>query len=194
MRAAQAAQRRRGGARRAAHSRSPPAGASRRRCDASSRPGRPTGPEARGCGPRPRAGRPRNGARGGAERPRRRDGEPAAVAAVSAGEKVGKLEKVTGMLTVLMDWMEEGRKMDIDEGGGARWSFNGGRVRRVRFQPGLGTAELRNGWSRWRTRWSGLGREQSKRSGEGGRHDGRRRSLLARARARLDEVARKEKR
>ena len=49
-------------------------------------------------------------------RPRRRDGEPAAVAGDSTGEGVGKLEKVTGMLTVLMDWMEEGRKMDIDEG------------------------------------------------------------------------------
>jgi len=150
----------------AAAARSPPAGASRRRCGAGSRPGRPTGPGARGYGPRRRAGRPRSGARGGAERPRRRDGEPAAVAGDSAGEGVGKLEKVTGMLTVLMDWMEEGRKMDIDEGGRARWSFNGGRVQRVRFQPGLGTAELRNGWRRQRARRRRLWHEGSRRGGE----------------------------
>ena len=99
-------------------------------------------------------------ARGGATVSRRR------WRAIQPGKGVGKLEKVTGMLTVLMDWMEEGRKMDIDEGGGARWSFNGGRVRRVRFQQGLGTAELRNGWRRQRARRRRLWREGSRRGGE----------------------------
>ena len=186
QRLAAAPWRRRGGARR-----SPAAGASRRRCGAGSWPGRPTGPGARGYGPRRRAGRPRSGARGGAERPRRRDGEPAAVAAVSAGEKVGKLEKVTGMLTVLMDWMEEGRKMDIDEGGGARWSFNGGRVRRVQFQPGDGPNGLRDGRRGCGVRRGRLGHTGSRRDGDGWSEQRRRRSLLARAR--LNPCAMKEK-
>ena len=50
-------------------------------------------------------------ARGGATVSRRR------WRAIQPGKGVGKLEKVTGMLTVLMDWTEEGRKMDIDERG-----------------------------------------------------------------------------
>ena len=54
---------------------------------AAPRPGEPGGLGVRGSALRPHAGRLRSGAHDGAERPRRRGGEPATVAAISAGKR-----------------------------------------------------------------------------------------------------------
>jgi len=66
-------------------------------------------------------------ARGGAERPRRRGGEPATVAAVSAGEKVGEEEEKARNLTVHSNRAKEGRERELDERGRSSNDGNGGR-------------------------------------------------------------------
>ena len=67
----------------------------------------------------PRAGRLRGGAHGSAERPRRRGGEPATVAAISAGEKVSEEEEFARILTARSIRAEEGREREFDGRGEA---------------------------------------------------------------------------
>ena len=86
---------------------------------AAPRPGEPGGLGARGSALRPRAGRLRGGAHGGAERPRRRGGEPVTVAAISAGEKVSEEEEFARILTARSIRAEEGREREFDGRGEA---------------------------------------------------------------------------
>ena len=74
-----------------------------------------------------REGSPRARGRGAGARPRVWGDEWAAArrcsgggGARSEGKKVGEHEWVTRMLTVLLDWTEEGREREFNGGGGAQ--------------------------------------------------------------------------
>ena len=82
---------------------------------------------------------------------------PVMVALEPKGNQVVEMEEGVGKLTVLLDWMEEGRKMDVDERGGGFGRTAMADGGRGAIPAGIGPNHGRGGRRKRGVMWGGSG-------------------------------------